>query len=108
MEYLREKIIKLRKSHHLTQGQVAAELHIRKNTYSHYETGRIIPPLSSLIQLAKLYHVSLEEFVDRTELSDEESVEIEKDIDDLVVLMHLYKKLDEGQKEEFRKYVERG
>ncbi len=39
---------------------MASSLNIIRQTYSHYETGRIIPPVDSLYNLAMLYHISSE------------------------------------------------
>ena len=58
-EYLRE----LRKACRFKQDFVAAQLHITRQTYSHYETGRIRPPASRLYKLAKLYGVSVEKMM---------------------------------------------
>lgn len=54
--YLKE----LRKSHHYKQDFVAAQLDIIRQTYSHYETGRITPPVKALCKLARLYEVPVE------------------------------------------------
>lgn len=54
-EYLRE----LRKSFGYSQEFVASHLNIIRQTYSHYETGRIIPPTDALCHLAELYKVPL-------------------------------------------------
>lgn len=43
-EYLKH----LRKSRRYTQEEVAARLHISRQTYSHYETGRIRPSINVL------------------------------------------------------------
>ena len=55
-EYLRE----LRKSHHYKQDFVASQLNIIRQTYSHYETGRITPPVKALCKLSKLYGIPVE------------------------------------------------
>jgi len=54
-DYLRE----LRKSFGYSQEFVASHLNIIRQTYSHYETGRIIPPTDALCHLAELYKVPL-------------------------------------------------
>lgn len=54
----------LRKSCNYSQEFVASHLNITRQTYSHYETGRIIPPVNSLYNLAKLYGVPVENFLD--------------------------------------------
>ena len=48
----------LRKCNGYSQEFVASSLNIIRQTYSHYETGRIIPPVDSLYNLAMLYHIS--------------------------------------------------
>lgn len=58
-KYLRD----LRKSFGYTQEYVSSHLNVIHQTYSHYETGRIIPPADSLYILAKLYHVPVENFL---------------------------------------------
>ncbi len=54
----------LRKSCNYSQEFVASHLNITRQTYSHYETGRVIPPVNSLYNLAKLYGVPVENFLD--------------------------------------------
>lgn len=59
-QYLKE----LRKACNYSQEFVASHLNITRQTYSHYETGRITPPVNSLYNLAKLYGVPVENFLD--------------------------------------------
>lgn len=69
-KYLKE----LRKSYNYSQEFVASQLNITRQTYSHYETGRISPPLNSLYNLAKLYNVPLDSFLEfsiNTEIGDD-------------------------------------
>ena len=58
--YLKE----LRKACNYSQEFVASHLNITRQTYSHYETGRITPPVNSLYNLAKLYGIPVENFLD--------------------------------------------
>lgn len=58
-QYLKE----LRKSYNYSQEFVASQLNITRQTYSHYETGRIMPPVNSLYNLSKLYNVPVESFL---------------------------------------------
>ena len=55
-EYLRV----LRTHHGYSQEFVASHLNIIRQTYSHYETGRILPPLEAICALAELYQVSVD------------------------------------------------
>lgn len=59
-QYLKE----LRKSCNYSQEFVASHLNITRQTYSHYETGRITPPVNSLYNLAKLYGIHVENFLE--------------------------------------------
>lgn len=59
-QYLRQ----LRKSCNYSQEFVASHLNITRQTYSHYETGRISPPVNSLYNLARLYGIPVENFLD--------------------------------------------
>ena len=59
-QYLKE----LRKSCNYSQEFVASHLNITRQTYSHYETGRITPPVNSLYNLARLYGIPVENLLD--------------------------------------------
>lgn len=61
---LEQYLKNLRKSFNYSQEFVASHLNITRQTYSHYETGRIVPPVNSLYNLAKLYGVPIETFLD--------------------------------------------
>lgn len=56
----------LRALDHYSQEFVASYLNIIRQTYSHYETGRIIPPADSLYKLSQLYNVPIERFFELT------------------------------------------
>lgn len=59
-QYLKE----LRKSCNYSQEFVASHLNITRQTYSHYETGRITPPVNSLYNLARLYGIPVENLLE--------------------------------------------
>lgn len=61
---LEQYLKQLRKSYNYSQEFVASHLNITRQTYSHYETGRITPPTNSLYNLAKLYGIPVENFLD--------------------------------------------
>ncbi len=56
----------LRKSYNYSQEFVASRLNITRQTYSHYETGRISPPVNSLYNLSKLYNIPINNFLELT------------------------------------------
>lgn len=60
-EYLRQ----LRVSSGYKQSLIASKLNISRQTYSHYETGRIRPPARALYNMAKLYEVPVEGMLSR-------------------------------------------
>lgn len=62
-EILAEKLRKFRKQSELTQQQVADAIGIKRSAYAYYEIGKSAPKLSTLTNLAKLYNVSLDEFL---------------------------------------------
>ena len=85
-KYLKE----LRKSYNYSQEYVASQLNITRQTYSHYETGRISPPVNSLYNLSRLYNVPLNSFLElsinhhqNTEHPSEESMGNKSEGDDL-------------------------
>lgn len=60
------RIRDLRQDHDLTQTQLAALLGMSQTGYSKYETGENDIPTSVLIQLAKLYHTSIDYLLGQT------------------------------------------
>ncbi len=70
-EYLKQ----LRKAHHYKQEDIASRLHISRQTYSHYETGRIRPSIIVLYKIAKLYSISADEILEHIEISIQEQRE---------------------------------
>ena len=59
------RIRELREDHDKKQLELARYLHIRPNTYSDYECGKINIPIEQLIRIADLYDVSLDYLVGR-------------------------------------------
>ncbi len=53
----------LRKANGFTQKQIAEKLNIDRSTYSYYELGKINPSIHSMVILAELYGISLDEMV---------------------------------------------
>ena len=47
--FLASRMRSLRKAKHLTQGDVASQLHIERQTYSNYENSTRTPPLETVI-----------------------------------------------------------
>ena len=60
---LGKKLFELRKSKHLSQEQVAEQLHVTRQTVSNWELGETTPDLNQAKELAKLFSVSLDDLV---------------------------------------------
>lgn len=60
-----KNLIELRKNAHKTQLQMSTVAGVSPQVYSHYETGRVIPPLESLAKLADFFHCSIDYLVGR-------------------------------------------
>lgn len=54
----------IRKTCNLTQQQVADELEIDRSTYAYYETGKTTPSIFTLMKLAQLYQVSIDNILE--------------------------------------------
>jgi transcriptional regulator with XRE-family HTH domain len=62
-----ERLIILRKSHHLTQKQLAAEIQLSELAIQHYESQRRKPAFDALIALADFFDVSIDYLAGRTD-----------------------------------------
>lgn len=60
---LSNKLQLLRQQHGLSQEELAARLHMARQTISKWESGQVIPELPSLIALCDLYRLSLDRLV---------------------------------------------
>ena len=60
---LGKKLFELRKNKHLSQEQVAEQLHVTRQTVSNWELGETTPDLNQAKELAKLFSVSLDDLV---------------------------------------------
>lgn len=57
------KLIELRKKHNYTQEYVSSYIHISRGGYSQYETGKRVPSSESLLKLAELYNISINQLI---------------------------------------------
>lgn len=53
----------LRRSHNLTQKEMASMLNLNIRQYQRYESSEVDPPLSKVIAIANYFKVSLDDFV---------------------------------------------
>ncbi len=57
------RVRELRKSHSMTQAQVAEQIDCAESFISHIETANTKPSLESLVRLSSLFHVPLDYFI---------------------------------------------
>ena len=60
---LSAKLLKLRQQHSYSQEELAQQLHVARQTISKWETGQVVPELTSLMDLCDLYGLSLDRLV---------------------------------------------
>lgn len=76
-----EKLQQLRKSHQLTQEQLAEQLFVSRTAVSKWESGRGYPNLESLKCISKLFSVSIDELLSNGELIELAETENRANID---------------------------
>ena len=64
---LGDRIRELRKSHSLSQVELARELHVSKQTISNWENNNIPPSVDTLVRIAKFFQVSTDYLLGRSE-----------------------------------------
>ena len=62
---LRETLIEERKKHKMTQQEVADYLNMARGAYVQYETGKNVPPVTTLTKIAELYKCSVDYLLGR-------------------------------------------
>ncbi|MBQ8625823.1 MAG: helix-turn-helix domain-containing protein [Agathobacter sp.] len=60
---LSEKIISLRTTYNMSQGDLAEKLNVSRQSVSKWETGASIPDLEKLIAMSELFSITLDELV---------------------------------------------
>ncbi len=63
METFQENLKNLRKSHNLTQLQLAQLINKSRSTVSLYEIGKRTPGLQTITKLCSIFHVSFDELL---------------------------------------------
>lgn len=62
MDFKRQ-IKTIRTQHQLTQAELAAKLHVSRQTISSWETGRNLPDLETVVMIAQVFHVKLDTLI---------------------------------------------
>lgn len=94
----------LRKQQNYTQAFVAQKIGVIRQTYSHYETGRVCPPIAVLCQLADFYEIPVESLLDAADVSQQEEKQKNESLYQLSKseqeLIRLHRQLDERGQED--------
>lgn len=75
-----ERLKEARKKSGMTQDQVAEQIMVSRVTVSHWENGKSLPDIASLISLSDLYQISLDELLKGDPKMEEK---VKKDVKDL-------------------------
>lgn len=70
-----EKLIELRKKRGLSQEELSYKLNVTRQTVSKWELGQAIPEMDKLVEMSKIFNVSVDELV-----SEKETTFIEKTV----------------------------
>jgi len=79
MEDLGKKLQELRKKNNLTQDELALKLNVSRQSISKWENNESLPDSANLIELAKVYNISLDELVSNNNETKKESNKNKKD-----------------------------
>ena len=63
MSYFSEKLYELRKERKFSQEELADKLNVARQTISKWETGMTVPDTNNLIELSKIFEISIDDFV---------------------------------------------
>lgn len=66
-----KKILELRRKLHLSQEQMAKELHVSRQTISKWESNLSLPDMKTILLISELYHVSITELLEIDETQEE-------------------------------------
>lgn len=65
-----EKLITLRKGRELTQEQLAEQLNVSRQSISKWESGQVIPEVDKIVELSKLFDVSIDYLLKPSEIDE--------------------------------------
>lgn len=100
---------KLREVHGLTQSELAQKLHIKRSTYSAYETGRLAPPMPVIMMTAQLYQIPMEVFMQEIEYNGTSIENREEDMKEYLKeqeLLHYYYSCNKQKRVMIQKYMQ--
>ncbi len=72
-----EKLIELRRKEGLSQEELGYKLNVTRQTVSKWELGQTTPEMDKLIELSKIFNVSVDDLINESETSQSETTRIE-------------------------------
>ena len=106
-----ERLRELRRQCHLTQQAVADRLQIHRTAYTKYETGVVTPDQQGLLDLAKLFEVSVDYLLGnsmvRYEVSEKKGALMDLTLQEQL-LVQMYRQLDGKEKESLLQQIQKG
>ena len=99
------RLVALRKSHHMTQKQVADRLGLNRVSYTCYEISTSSPGLDKLCQLADIFGVSIDYLLGRS--NHKKLIDMEEGYlsTDEIELLENYRRLNDRQRRSLRELV---
>jgi len=75
-----QRLMQLRKQHHLSQNELAQKLNLTRQSISKWENGRGYPDLDNLILLSKIYQLTVDELLKVESIESANEYVVEKAI----------------------------
>lgn len=75
-----EKLIKLRKENGLSQEELGYKLNVTRQTVSKWELGQTTPEMDKLVEISKIFGVTLDDLTSNTEITNNETERIEDEL----------------------------
>ena len=72
MSYLSEKLYELRKEKKLSQEELAEKLNVARQTISKWENGTTVPDTNNLIEISKIFELSIDDLLGKNNKVEEE------------------------------------
>ena len=72
-----EKLIELRKKQGLSQEELGNKLNVTRQTISKWELGQTTPEMDKLVEISKMFNISVDELINETTDTTSQTVRIE-------------------------------
>ena len=73
-----EKLMELRRKEGLSQEELGYKLNVTRQTVSKWELGQTTPEMDKLIEISKLFNMSVDDLINDSELENKTNQNIEK------------------------------